>query len=145
MADPERVYLKCFKDGAKLRVKIVSDGFNQDANCQFPRDIRAEGQLYSVVASQISIAARGGQKWFYRVSKPIIVETETFQFRVPRPLRVFEDTEMDECIVCLVSPKKFILVPCGHYSLCDECVRALNKCPLCRASIASKITKEQMD
>ena len=141
----EKVYLRCFADGKKLRVRIVSEGFNSDANCQFPRDIRADGRIYSVHPSQISIAARGSQKWFYRVSKPIAIEVTAPQQPVQKPVKVFEDADVDECIVCLVCPKEYILVPCGHYSLCGGCVSLLQKCPLCRSKISNKITKNQMD
>jgi Ca-activated chloride channel family protein len=37
------VELACIKQGSKLRVKIVSAGYLNYANCQFPRDIRIEG------------------------------------------------------------------------------------------------------
>ena len=31
------VYLKCVKEGKKLRIRITSPGYNNDANCQFPK------------------------------------------------------------------------------------------------------------
>lgn len=41
------VELLCFREGGKLRVRVVSDGF-EDLNIQFPRAIRAEGAHYLV-------------------------------------------------------------------------------------------------
>jgi hypothetical protein len=145
-----KVYLKCFEDGRKLRVRIVSPGFNQDANCQFPRDLRSPGRVFSVNAGQISIAARGTQKFFYRVAKPIRVEDIGFDIPtqeavVQKPERVFEDSDQNDCLVCLDEPKGIILVPCGHYMLCATCAAAVGKCPLCRAAIAQRITPAQME
>jgi len=37
----EVVRLQCVKVNGKLRIRVVSPGFNLDANCQFPRNIRA--------------------------------------------------------------------------------------------------------
>ena len=147
-----RVFLKCYKEGGKLRVKIESNGFNQSANCQFPKDIRAEGHPYGIVhPSQISIAVRGSQRFFYRVTKPIRIETDTAVpdigrvFNGEKPNKVYEDVDDDDCVVCLTNPKKYILVPCGHYQYCEDCVALLQKCPLCRSHITNKITKAQMD
>src|SRR5438067_3886985 len=33
------VVVECVKDGAKLRVRVVSDGYHADWYCQFPRDL----------------------------------------------------------------------------------------------------------
>ncbi|WP_152560102.1 vWA domain-containing protein [Hymenobacter sp. IS2118] len=41
------VELLCFREGGKLRVRVVSNGF-EDLNIQFPRAIRAEGAQYLV-------------------------------------------------------------------------------------------------
>jgi hypothetical protein len=145
-----RVYLTCVQDGKKLRVRITSPGFNTDANCQFPRDLRVPGRVFSVSANQISIAARGTQKFFYRVAKPIRTESEGFQIPEQKvmgqkPAKVYEDEEQRDCLVCLEDPKAIILVPCGHYSLCRGCASLLSKCPLCRSPISQKITPDQMD
>ncbi len=51
---PTHVRLQCVKEGSKLRVRIISHGYNHDANCQFPRNIRAPGRQYSVPISDVS-------------------------------------------------------------------------------------------
>jgi outer membrane protein assembly factor BamB len=56
------IVLECFKDGGKLRVRVISDGFNQDWYCQFPKNIREEGARY--VADEVRPATRGN---FYRI------------------------------------------------------------------------------
>jgi hypothetical protein len=55
------VMVECFKEGGKLRVRVVSEGFNKDLRCQFPKGIREEGAHYMVDEVR---EARGG---FYRV------------------------------------------------------------------------------
>lgn len=52
----DNVYLKCIKESGKLRVKIISPGYNQNANCQFPRDMRVENRVFCVPANNISVA-----------------------------------------------------------------------------------------
>lgn len=56
------VELACVREGGKLRIKIISDGYN-DLNVQFPRGIRAEGAKYVVESLQLS-----NDGTFYRAS-----------------------------------------------------------------------------
>ena len=57
------VLVKCFREGGKLRVRVVSEGYNPDFNVQFPRNIREEGATY--VVDEINLSANSS---FYRVS-----------------------------------------------------------------------------
>jgi Ca-activated chloride channel homolog len=52
------VLVQCLKDKGKLRVRVVSDGYNPDYNMRFPRDIRVEGMLY--VVDQVNPVGNGG-------------------------------------------------------------------------------------
>ena len=36
------------------------------------------------------------------------------------------------CIVCFVSPKSHIAIPCGHQCACSECAAKMIECPVCR-------------
>ncbi len=56
------VILECIEKGSKLKIKVISEGFNQDWNVQFPRNLRQKGAKYLV--ENIKESARGG---FYRV------------------------------------------------------------------------------
>ncbi|MFM6156494.1 MAG: WGR domain-containing protein [Cuspidothrix sp.] len=56
------VIVECFRQGNKLRIRVVSPGYNPDWKVQFPRDIREEGQRYWV--QEVRESANGG---FYRV------------------------------------------------------------------------------
>lgn len=55
------VIVQCVKEGSKLRVKVISSGYNSDWMVQFPRNIREEGVKYLV--QEIKEASQGG---FYR-------------------------------------------------------------------------------
>ena len=64
----ELVYLRCVREGPKLRIKIISPGYHNEANCQFPKDIRVPGRKYSVPRSAISFAEGPNHKFFYRIN-----------------------------------------------------------------------------
>ncbi len=55
------VLVECFREGGKLRVRVLSQGFNKNLHCQFPKGIREAGARYVVDDVR---EARGG---FYRV------------------------------------------------------------------------------
>ncbi|WP_009633873.1 vWA domain-containing protein [Synechocystis sp. PCC 7509] len=55
------VVLECQREGGKLRVRVVSDGYNPDFNVQFPRNIRQEGVTY--IVDEIKLSTDGS---FYR-------------------------------------------------------------------------------
>lgn len=44
----EGVMVECFKEGSKLRIRVVSQGYDYSWNVQFPKDIREEGARYMV-------------------------------------------------------------------------------------------------
>ncbi|OQW95029.1 MAG: hypothetical protein BWK79_03800 [Beggiatoa sp. IS2] len=60
------VLVKCFRESGKLRIRVVSEGFNPDFKVQFPRNIREEGITY--VVDEIKLSADGR---FYRASGEI--------------------------------------------------------------------------
>ena len=68
----ELVYLKCVKEGSKLRIKIISPGYHNESNCQFPKDIRVPERRYSVPRSAISFSEGPNHKFFYRINKAFI-------------------------------------------------------------------------
>ncbi len=55
------VIVHCIKEGGKLRVRPVSDGYHKGWNVQFPKNIRKEGARY--IVGELREAGRGG---FYR-------------------------------------------------------------------------------
>ncbi|ACC82084.1 vWA domain-containing protein [Nostoc punctiforme] len=56
------VELYCVREGGKLRVKVISEGYDSAKNVQFPRSIRAEGARYVVEGLELS-----NEGTFYRV------------------------------------------------------------------------------
>jgi Ca-activated chloride channel homolog len=59
------IELHCVREGGKLRIKVISEGYDSTKNVQFPRAIRAEGARYTVEKLELS---NGG---FYRVEGKI--------------------------------------------------------------------------
>lgn len=55
------VLVECVRDKGKLRVRVISEGYNSELNVQFPRHLREEGVTY--VVEEIKPSANGD---FYR-------------------------------------------------------------------------------
>ena len=55
------VVVECFESGGKLRVRVVSEGYDPSWNCQFPKALREPGARYVVEA--VHASKSGG---FYR-------------------------------------------------------------------------------
>ena len=60
------VVLECVREGGKLRIKVVSDGYESTWNVQFPRALRQQGARY--LAEGVEVASGGG---FYRATGKI--------------------------------------------------------------------------
>jgi len=39
------------------------------------------------------------------------------------------------CVVCLEKPQEMAIDPCGHMSMCEECMTSVKDCPICRGPI----------
>ena len=136
------VLLKCVKEGSKLRVKIISPGYSNYANCKFPKNIRVDGRKYTVEPSDIKLTATKG-KFFYSVNAKaikIVDEQKETELKLSE-LKIYEDKDQTDCVVCMleivenVDLKFVILAPCGHFCTCNVCAAKLDKCPICRADI----------
>lgn len=160
----DQVFLRCTKEGGKLRVRIISPGYFREANCQFPRSIRNEGQLYSVEPRSIRLVQSRGGRNFYRVAQPITIcgdddeadreagkekhiGGKRRQRPVEKPKNVFDHKDEPDCVVCLDTQKEQIFVPCGHFCMCKGCIKQLvqpKKCPICRESIKATILPSEL-
>jgi Ca-activated chloride channel homolog len=60
------VLVECLREGGKLRVRVLSDGYDTTLNVQFPRSIREEGVKY--VVDEIELSTDGT---FYRANSTI--------------------------------------------------------------------------
>lgn len=139
------VYLKCVKEASKLRTKIISPGFFNEANCQFPRNIRVEGMKYTVPLHAISFSESSNHKFFYRIDKNYIkiynAESDITQ--------IFEDDTTTECTICMNANKEIVFAKCGHYICCEECsltiFQTTKKCPVCRTKIDEIVKRDLIE
>ena len=145
----EMIRLKCIKVGNKLRIRIISPGYFNEANCQFPRDLRVENRIYEVPADSISLISRS--KNYYNIKKnsiKIIDEIDNLTMVLIK-IKVFEDVSSDDCAICMTNEKCMIIVPCGHYYTCEECISKIKKstgcCPICRITFTKVINKSQIE
>lgn len=135
--------LKCIKVSNKLRVRIITPGYFNEANCQFPSDIRVEGRIYEVPIGNVSLIT-SRSKWYYKVSKYGIKYSETQEIDLTK-LKIFEDSGSDDCAICMVEAKSMIIVPCGHFYTCKTCTGCLKNCPICRTKITNSVDKLLME
>ncbi len=152
---PPLVTLKCVKEKSRLRIKIITPGYIQGANCQFPKDIRVDGREYTVPRQDVVMADTRG-KFFYRIKKNNIkiVETHSNAEIVSKDsLTVYSNNGDDDAIECSICMEGLnddpslvfvIFVPCGHYCCCQGCGKSLKTCCMCRADIRLQITKDQL-
>lgn len=141
------IYLKCIKECGKLRIKIISHGYNQNANCQFPRNLRVENRIFIVPAQDISVANTQG-RFFYRIAKhniQIIEDNEPIQ----QNINLDKIYEIYECCICMDNESNMIFVPCGHLCICMICADTIRnqhntRCPMCRTITNIIIDKKQL-
>ena len=137
------VLFKCVKEGRKLRVRVISPGYNSEANCQFPRAIRQEGRTFSAPRRALKFARGPAGKFFYRVDgkSVTVLSPEDVEVNIEK---IFEVQE--ECVICLCVEHEVVVVPCGHYCMCKDCGDRLRdkKCPMCRGRIDQLVTRDQI-
>lgn len=141
----DKVFFECVKLSGRLRVRIISAGYNNQANCQFPRDIRAEGRKYSCPPGDVTLSRGSAGTYFYRIKK-VNIQIEDAQVQVENVQvdRIYEDQEESTCCICFEEEKYIVLVPCGHYCLCSPCSAQVDICPICRANITNRVTRDQL-
>ena len=149
MSAEDQIILKCSFDSSskKLRVRIVSPGYLTTANCQFPKDLRIDGRYFSVHKSAIKLITTH-KKYFYciRNKNAIQIINESDIPNVPLPkIKVYEDIEQEECLLCYDQPKQTVFNPCGHFYTCSTCSSKCKLCPICRLQIISYIDKSDME
>ena len=150
MAEEPTITFICVKEKNKLRVRIITNGYHHDANCQFPRGIRKENMKYSAPISAVKFAQGPAGKYFYRVNKnyvKMLNENEEIVNDKLMVKKIFED-EDTQCAICLDNEREIVMVPCGHYCICGECanqiIKSFGTCPLCRTKIELAVTRDQI-
>jgi len=148
------IYFECVKIGPKLRVRVISPGYNQEANCQFPRAIRQEGAKYSAPISDLTFSETRG-KFFYRVKKhrvKIIDDVDELIDIIDHMKisikNIYQDDIATDCIICMENEYDVVMVPCGHYCMCHECADKIlgstSKCPICRQKVDLAVTRDRL-
>lgn len=147
----EEVILKCFKEKSKLRIRIISKGYYNNANCQFPKNIRKEGCYYSIKPYNIKLVTRTN-KWFYNIKNSDIKILDNFNYEdlidnnnIKDNVVIYEDENNNECCICFENEKNSVFIPCGHYYCCMSCSKQIKKCPICRNSIFNFVNKNEFD
>lgn len=152
------VRFKCFKEGSKLRVKVISKGYNNSCNCQFPRAIRKDGCEYDAPATSVTMRRSPGGKYFYHVAPKSVRMVEGGSGNNASGAGATGDEKisvavykMEECVICYDSAPERVFIPCGHFCSCLECASSIlkcggasSKCPLCRAPIQQSIGIDQL-
>lgn len=109
-------------------------------------DRRRTYKLLSCVFSIIGIVLGGVTLYRYlkkRQEKRIAEELRRSlaESRKERRQQV-RDTELREdqlCVVCRMNPREIVLIPCGHFCLCEDCSDSIDtSCPICRSMIIQK-------
>lgn len=141
------IRLRCVKEGRKLRVRIISDGYNHQANCQFPTKIRVEGQEYEIPSQNVTMIEKNG-KFYYRAMKDVrVVQPEQV---IPKDLKIYGDLDLTECSICMSDTETepnllfVIFAPCGHYCACQDCAQKCKTCPMCRGEIKQLVRRDQL-
>ena len=134
------IELICVKEKSKLRVRIITPGYYNDANCQFPRDMRMENRKFRVPKEYVNLITQRG-KYFYSVKKRDYIEIVKEEIDINN-LKIYEDNSNNDCAICLVNTKSVVFYKCGHYYCCKDCASFITKCPICRESIVQYIEKE---
>ena len=153
------VLFVCVSERRKLRVKVLTRGYLAEANCQFPRDVRAEGCYYRAPAAQVRLVCTGN-KYFYAVQRAAVevlgtakpsAEMMTGCRPAPPatglaaaavPAAVYQDDDTDECCICM-SETKSVVFNCGHLYTCKACSLMVRACPICRQRITMRIDKDR--
>ncbi|KAI9032028.1 hypothetical protein DFJ74DRAFT_652904 [Hyaloraphidium curvatum] len=91
--------------------------------------------LVRILAVLDSILARGAHPGLEAVldglTEPAPAEQEAPAPPPPEPAK----EARNECVICLSAPCTRAVIPCGHQSLCEDCVgmaAGMGECPVCR-------------
>lgn len=44
-----------------------------------------------------------------------------------------------DCVVCSKEARAVVFQPCNHHCCCENCAESLDKCPVCKATIAERV------
>ena len=153
LEEDDYIYLTCIKEKSKLRVRILTSGYFDKANCQFPRDLRIEGRYFKVHKRNVKLITTRGKYYYCVKSKHdieiideiVMLERELSESCSVSGLKIYEDQTQEECLICCDAKKDIIFYPCGHFYTCKTCSPNCSKCPICRVKVEAYINKEDME
>jgi len=71
--------------------------------------------------------------------RSLSIDIDYFKNKLTLELQKKEKMEISQnfCVVCLEKEKDVLLQPCNHVCVCNDCVRKLESCPMCRTHVTS--------
>lgn len=132
------VELICLKVNGRLRVRIVSANYNTSLNCQFPHDLRYQNRKFTTSSDNITLIT-GKSRDYYIVKRRGDVRIVSNDHLVAK----IYGEKNEPCCVCLDSSSYYVIVPCGHYCICESCT-SFKSCPLCRTPISQIIARDKL-
>ena len=71
------------------------------------------------------------------IKKPVVEVTDFCWKRSPVVIKkpVVEVTDETLCVVCIDAARTHVVIPCGHFHYCSNCVQQLTACATCRQPI----------
>lgn len=163
------IILECLTKKNKLRIrfnsfidnegKIFTNVYNNEYNCQFPKDIRKDGRFYEISDNDMIIIESNTP--FYKIKKNnirILTEEESKIYKTNSQNKNQQSLKDDisnlkiydiaECVVCLSASSSIIFIPCAHMCICNDCYQGIKKtkncCPLCRRNITKIISNPNL-
>lgn len=107
-----------------------------------PHDIRVDGRIYSVPLPDVDLVSSRG-RYFYRIGKrDIVIEDEVREGSVKID-KVYETSP--ECVICMGEESTHVFAPCGHYCVCGDCGKMVDKCPICRGPIKNLVHRDMVE
>ena len=141
MSGSRKIELYCVAVGSKLRVRVATEGYLRNTNCQFPRNLRKDGVRFEIDEQDMKLIVTRG-KYYYTVKNKgniRIIEERTLN----EVVNIYTDDTQEDCIVCMEKPKSIVFSPCGHFYSCDICCSLMKQCPICRGEINGCINKSE--
>lgn len=141
----ELVFLQCFEETNKLRVRIISTNYLNNLNCKFPRSIRKRDRLYCIESKYIKLNRKPNRKDFYDVTAKYIQIIEDGSEGCVKVSKIYTDEE-ENCCICLSDRKYYVFADCGHYYVCKLCYdrNVFVNCPICRSKIKQAVPFEKI-
>ncbi|XP_066488464.1 cell growth regulator with RING finger domain protein 1 isoform X2 [Tiliqua scincoides] len=113
-------------------IHIPDDSYRLSCRILYQYLLLAQGQFHDL--KQLFMSANGSGS---ALSSPPSAEVTEDRVLLERAgldedeAEVSEETSKD-CVVCQNRAVNWVLLPCRHTCLCDECVQYFQQCPMCR-------------